>query len=76
MGYVYFLHNWSDGADLYKIGISKHEDITKRIKQLSTGNPYENTAGTVPVPFYYTWAYSTGEVVSIFWVFHILRSLK
>jgi len=40
-GYVYFLHNWSNGADLYKIGISKHEDITKRIKQLSTGNPHE-----------------------------------
>jgi hypothetical protein len=40
-GWVYFLHNWSDGEDLYKIGISKHEDISKRIKQLSTGNPHD-----------------------------------
>ena len=40
-GYIYFLHNWSDGEDLYKIGVSKHEDINKRISQLQTGNPHE-----------------------------------
>jgi hypothetical protein len=42
MGYVYLLHNWDSECDLYKIGVSKHEDIIKkRINGLQTGNPHE-----------------------------------
>jgi DNA mismatch repair ATPase MutS len=39
MGYVYLLNSWDD--ETYKIGVSKYEDISKRIKQLQTGNPSE-----------------------------------
>ena len=40
MGYIYLLNCW-DGEERYKIGVTKHENITKRIKQLQTGNPEE-----------------------------------
>jgi formyltetrahydrofolate synthetase len=40
--FVYLLSNWDSDRDLYKIGVSKHEDVnTKRIKGLQTGNPSE-----------------------------------
>lgn len=39
MGYVYlFLEVDNNGAETYKIGVTKNEPI-KRIKQLQTGNP-------------------------------------
>ena len=37
MGYVYLL---CDG-EKFKIGVTKHKDINKRIKELQTGNPFE-----------------------------------
>ena len=37
MGYVYLL---CDG-EKFKIGMTKHKDIYKRIKELQTGNPNE-----------------------------------
>ena len=36
-GFVYLL---CDG-DKFKIGMTKHKDINKRIQELQTGNPYE-----------------------------------
>jgi hypothetical protein len=36
-GFVYLL---CDG-DKFKIGMTKHKDINKRIKELQTGNPFE-----------------------------------
>ena len=36
-GFVYLL---CDG-DKFKIGMTKHKDINKRIKELQTGNPYK-----------------------------------
>jgi hypothetical protein len=37
MGFVYLL---CDGKK-FKIGVTKHKDINKRIKELQTGNPFE-----------------------------------
>lgn len=39
MGYVYLLNSWGD--EVFKIGITKHDDIDKRIKALQTGNSSE-----------------------------------
>jgi hypothetical protein len=40
MGYIYLIGEYEHG-DLYKIGVTKHSNIEKRISELQTGNANE-----------------------------------